>query len=116
MRKIAMALLSLLTVATAQAQTKSGKVNYKETIKLGNLADMLGEEMAQFAALLPKEQNFDKTLYFSPEAALYKMNEEEAKQQSMEHSEGGNTMKINFDNPDEQTYHDIKANKTIEQK
>lgn len=112
MRKIAIIALSLFTAAAAQAQTTSGKVSYKETIKLDIALD---GEMAQFAAMLPKEQAFNKTLYFSPDASLYQF-DKAPENQELDHTEGNATIKIKMDRPEEKTYTDIKGKKKIEQK
>ena len=112
MRKIAIAAFALVTAGSAQAQVTSGKVTYKETIKL-DIA--LEGDMAQFAAMLPKEQVFNKTLYFSPDASLYEFDKAPEKQE-LDHTEGNATIKIKMDRPDEKTYLDIKAKKKIEQK
>ena len=109
MRKIAIVVFSLFSALNVQAQTTSGKVTYKETIKL----DINFEgDMAQFAAMLPKEQVFNKTLYFTPEASLYQF-DKAPENQEVDHTEGNATIKIKMDRPDEKIYMDIKAKKKI---
>jgi GLPGLI family protein len=112
MKKIILTLFTFACVLPVFAQVTSGKVTYKETIKIG-LALEEHEEAAQFAAMLPKEQSFQKILTFTPEASLY---QPDAKPADKPADQNPMSVIINMAMPQEKTYHDIKAGKTISQK
>lgn len=99
----------------ASAQTASGTIAYTETIKLNlNLED---GPAAQFKDLIPKEQSFDKVLYFTPETSLYATNKKPAKAGEEVSSEAdGIRMAIKMAMPDEKIFTDIKGQKMVEQR
>ncbi len=104
------AVLSVL-VAGAQAQN-TGTVIYEELIKLDIELD---GDMAQFAAMLPKEQKGEKLLRFSSEASLYK-NKEMTEEEQANSNVNGMNVQIKVNRADEVIYKDLKEGKTYEQK
>ncbi len=112
MKKIIAALTTTCLLSFgAMAQATSGAIAYKETIKLDI---QLEGEMAAFAAMLPKEQSFDKVLYFSPEASVYKL---APKKEEKPAAPGGiRKITIGGNGSDEVVYRDVKAGKTVAQR
>jgi len=104
------AAISLLSIST-QAQN-SGTITYEEIIKLDIELD---GEMAQFAAMLPKEQKGEKQLYFSATESVYK-NKEKSEEEQANTNVNGMQVMIKMDRPDEVLYKDLQAGKTYEQK
>lgn len=109
--KLLLVLASFLAIST-QAQNTSGTITYEEVITLNIELD---EEMAQFAAMIPKEQRNEKLLYFSPQSSVYK-NKEKAAVNETNMSNNGMEFRIKMDSPDEVLYKDLLAGKTYEQK
>jgi len=116
MKQLIIALIALSTSCHVFAQNTSGKVTYKETVNLRNaMKDIkLEGEAAQFAEMLPKEQAFTKELYFTEAASLYRATEKKAGTQ--DYNQGGATIKINMDVPQDIVYRDLKEKKVIQQK
>lgn len=114
MKKLALAIATLMIAPMCMAQTNTGKVTYKETVDLAaamQQVEMEGPMAAQIADLLPKEQIIQKELYFSPEASLYAdAPKKEEKYKS------GNGINIDMFMPEEKTYTDLKAGQSLEQK
>ncbi|MCB0697558.1 MAG: GLPGLI family protein [Chitinophagaceae bacterium] len=104
-------LFTVLLAATAQAQ-QSGTITYEERIEL-NIE--LEGEMAQFAAMLPKERKHDKLLYFTKSASLYK-NGEQPKEDNASMNNNGMQINFNVTEPDNMLYKDLKEGTTTEQK
>lgn len=96
---------------TGIAQTTSGTITYKETVKLDI---QLEGEMAQFADMIPKEHSSVKILQFTPEASVYTA----APKKEEPANAGGGNMRIimNSSTPEEIVYRDIKESKTVSQK
>lgn len=109
MKKLIIALTTLFISFSASAQTTTGMVSYKETIKLDI---RLEGDMAQFADMLPKEQSFDKLLHFSPEASLYKA----APKKEAPTPGGIRRIMIDGNGSDEIVYRDLKENTMVSQK
>jgi GLPGLI family protein len=111
MKRLIIALAVTFTSFTGIAQTTSAKVTYKETIKLD--IELEGD-MAQFAAMLPKEQSFEKELHFTPEASVYKS----APKKDEAPSQGGMIRQIMIDGAggEEIVFRDLKENKMVSQK
>jgi GLPGLI family protein len=114
MKKTILTIIGTLAMMPVFAQTTTGKVSYKETIKLDINID---KEMEQFAAMLPKEQTFKKVLYFTPDASLYENDKAATQPQSdFSHAEGRAEVQIKIHRPEEKTYCDLKEKKKLEQK
>lgn len=95
------------------AQQTSGSIVYDQVIS----TDFEGHDLPEgIAAMMPKEQKFEKVLYFSPEAALYEnsANSEDSKKEEFQQD----NMHIHIERniPDEKTYTDIKGKRVVEQK
>lgn len=111
MKKTVITLAAALVSITSIGQNISGSINYKETVKLDI---QLEGDMAQFAAMLPKEQSFDKVLYFSPEASIYKT---APKKDEAPHAPGQiRRIVVNDNGSDAIVYRDLKENKVVSQK
>lgn len=105
---IAATCLSLVSFA----QNNSGTITYKETIKL----DIpLEGDMAQFAAMLPKEQSFNKILHYTPEASLF-VSDKKADEAAAKPGDNSIAAMITANMPEEKAYHDIKTNTTLTQR
>lgn len=110
MKKLILSAATLICFTATFAQTRSGTITYKETLKL----DLnLEGDMAQFAELIPKETNFNKVLYFTPEVSVY-----EADKKATEKVNTDNSIKmmITSSMPQEKTYRDLKTNATVTQR
>ncbi len=116
MKRIAIALIALFSVARCYGQHTSGKVVYKETVKISLALEGtdLGEQASQFADMLPKEQSFTKELYFTDAASIYRAVEKKPDEEK--YSQGGATIKINMDVPQDVIYRDLKNKKLVQQK
>lgn len=112
MKKLIIATIALCSSAFAHAQTNSGTVSYKETIKL-DLA--LEGDMAQFAEMLPKEHSFKKVMYFNPEASLYIVDKKATDNKAK--TEGNSiAAMISANVPEEKYYRDLKGNTSVVQR
>lgn len=112
MKNIILLIAASLFAGDIQAQNNSGTITYEEVVTLNIELD---GEMAQFAAMLPKEQRNEKLLYFSPEVSVYK-NKEKAAGNETSMSNNGMEFKMKMDVPDEVFFKALQTGKTYEQK
>jgi GLPGLI family protein len=112
---LVLACLTLRFIGYSQnpAENMSGKVTYKETVKIE--IKMEGES-AQYADMLPKERSSFKILYFSPEASLYLNEEKKNESEDINQGSGGMQIRMKIMQPNNKFYCDLKNNKQIEQK
>jgi GLPGLI family protein len=110
-------LIAAVTLACINGRTQtsspvtSGIITYEEKMKL---EIKLEGESSQFSEMLPKERTEKKTLWFSPDASLYKMAESSENEEIME-QEGG-TMVMRIVSDDDIIYRDLVSNTQIEQR
>jgi GLPGLI family protein len=110
-------LISAITLTCIAGQTQpsspgtSGTVIYEEKMKL---EIKLEGESSQYSEMLPKERTEKKTLWFSPEASLYKNAESSETEDVMEQEGGAVVMRIVSD--DDKIYRDLVSNTRIEQR
>ena len=116
MKKLIITAIAVFGSVVAFAQQTTGKVIYKETVNLrASLEDVKIEgDAAQFADLLPKEQSFKRELYFTSAASLYRPMEKDGKENT--YKEGGATININMNVPEEKTYRGMEDKKITQQK
>ncbi|MBK9270933.1 MAG: GLPGLI family protein [Saprospiraceae bacterium] len=79
-----------ITIPNFSQNIHSGKIIFKETIKLNF---DLGDDNPQMAKMMPASQSVDKVLYFTKDESLYK-NHENPKDLELKHEEGGGTFEI----------------------
>ncbi|MBC7885728.1 MAG: GLPGLI family protein [Saprospiraceae bacterium] len=79
-----------LSVISFGQQVLSGKIIYKETIKL-NID--IGEERPEISKMFPSSQSVDKVLIFNSNESLFK-NNEKPKDLDIQHEEDGGTFQI----------------------
>jgi GLPGLI family protein len=95
------------------AQQTSGVIVYDQVISI----DIEGHDLPEgIAAMMPKEQKFEKVLYFSPEATLYENSDKSEDAQKQEFKQDNMEIHIDRNIPDEKTYTDIKNKRVVEQK
>lgn len=95
-------LCSLITLCSALGSQipTSGKITFKETIKL-NLD--FGDENPELRKMIPSSQSADKVLYFNAGESLYK-NEEKPKDVDVKHEEDGNSFQLVIKVPESVVY------------
>jgi GLPGLI family protein len=116
MKKYITTAIAFCITAASFAQQTTGKAVYMETVKFGAaLQDIKIEgDAAKFADLLPKEQSFSRELYFTSAASLYKPMQKDASDNT--YKEGGATIRINMDVPEEKIYRGMEEKKLVQQK
>lgn len=102
-------LLGLLSPAL-QAQTTSGQITYRETIKLMIEIDGADEAMRN---MIPPSQSFEKQLIFTDQQAIYQDGANPAGDLEIKHEENGNDMQIVMKRPASTLYTDLVAGTTI---
>lgn len=110
MKKLILPIM-LCSILYTNAQEKSGTIIYEEVISLDI---KLEGDMAQFAAMLPKESKTKKELQYTPEASIYSVVKSDKGEQSM--NTNGMSVMIKADEPNEVTYTDLAAGKMYQQK
>lgn len=126
MQKTLLTLLTLMLFTLAYGQ-KSGKITYTEKvvfdIKLGS-SDEEGEEQSEadkkmqekFAAMMPKDQSFEKELLFTETASLYQDKKgAEHENVEMESDDGSIKIMILSDEVDNILYCDFDRDKMVHQ-
>ncbi|MCB9285144.1 MAG: GLPGLI family protein [Lewinellaceae bacterium] len=95
------------------AQNQEGRIVYKESIKL-NI--QLPEGQEEMAKNLPTSQSFDMMLRFDEKASLYANYESEpgAGDTEWTGSEGGATIKMIIQRPENQLYKDLQEKRKVE--
>lgn len=107
-------LLPALCLATPlMAQQTTGKVIYDQIVSTEFDENSLPEGIA---AMIPKEQKFEKVLYFSPEATLYENSNKDNSQGKQEYKENNMEIRIERNMPDEKIYTDLKKQSRTEQR
>lgn len=110
MKKLIFIIFSLALTIGVTAQ--SGKITYKETMKLNiKLDDAQG---GQLADMLPRENVSEKILLFTPTATFYEQKEKNEEQMVTENN--GIATSINIVQPDNKVYYDLKNQKKTEQR
>jgi GLPGLI family protein len=102
---------ALALVSAASAQT--GTIRYKDTRKIEIHLDGDASEMQ---SMLPKERTSSHILYYTPETSLYSNEKQLDDQDVNQEIEGGGTVMIKMQEPEDQIYSDFKNQKTIEQR
>jgi GLPGLI family protein len=97
----------------AVSPVTSGKVTYQEKVKLDI---KLEGDAAQFSESLPKEQTFDKVLYFNPDYSLYQTDDSKKSDEMMTQPQGQMTIRMVISGGNDKTFYDLKKGKKTEQK
>lgn len=100
MKFVTLLLLIISGSAIFSQQTNSGKIIYKETIKL-NID--IGDDRPEMAKMFPTSQSVDKVLYFNTNESLFK-NNEQPKDLDVKHEEEGSTFQIVMKMPESTIY------------
>ena len=100
MKFVTLLLLIILTGRLESQQTVSGKIIYKETIKL-NID--VGADRPEMAKMFPTSQSVDKVLYFNANESLFK-NNEQPKDLDVKHEEEGSNFQIVMKMPESTIY------------
>ena len=100
MKFVTLLLLIILTGRLESQQTVSGKIIYKETIKL-NID--VGADRPEMAKMFPTSQSVDKVLYFNTNESLFK-NNEQPKDLDIKHEEEGSNFQIVMKMPESTIY------------
>ena len=100
MKFVTLVLIITLVVRLESQQTVSGKIIYKETIKL-NID--IGDDRPEMAKMFPSSQSVDKVLYFNTNESLFK-NNEQPKDLDVKHEEEGSTFQIVMKMPESIIY------------
>jgi len=100
MKFVTLILLITLLGRLESQQTESGKIIYKETIKL-NID--IGDDRPEMAKMFPSSQSVDKVLYFNTNESLFK-NNEQPKDLDVKHEEEGSTFQIVMKMPESIIY------------
>ncbi|MFA6060188.1 MAG: GLPGLI family protein [Taibaiella sp.] len=104
---------ALFLAIPLSAQQTSGIIIYDQVISI----DIEGHDLPEgIAAMMPKEQKFEKVLYFSPEATLYENSDKGQDDQKQEFKQDNMQIHIERSIPDEKTYTDITNKRVVEQK
>jgi GLPGLI family protein len=117
MKRIILVLASLTLMVKGYSQNPndniSGKVTYKETMKI---EIKLEGDAAQYADMLPKERNAMYVLYFTPEVSMYLTDGSNNKPEDIHEESGGFTFKVKMMQPNNKIFIDLKNKKQIDQK
>jgi GLPGLI family protein len=113
MKTIYTSFLLILLSVTTYGQQFSGIILYEEKIKLQLKIE--GDAPPEMN-MLPKEQTNKKRLIFNADASLYVANGEQTPNEIDQQVDGGGTIRIKMDRPDEKSYCDIKKGLVIEQR
>lgn len=100
MKFVSLVFLFILTDVLIGQQMTSGKIIYKETIKL-NID--IGDDRPEMAKMFPTSQSVDKVLFFNGNEALFK-NNEQPKDLDVKHEEEGSTFQIVMKMPESTMY------------
>ncbi len=96
--------LLLLSASIFAQVTTSGKIKYKETIKMNLKVD----NDSPVAKMLPSSHNVEKILFFNTKEALY-TNKGIAKDETIENNEGGAQIKMVFKIPETAMYSNLEG-------
>jgi GLPGLI family protein len=102
------------TCFTSSKAQQSGTITYTETMKMDIRRE--GGEQDELSALIPKEQKYDRVLYFTSETSLYQNVKTKKKDEDRTYEEGNQRMMIRMDVPDEQFYLDLAGQTLLQQK
>jgi GLPGLI family protein len=105
----------LLAASLVQAQQTSGTIQYEQNVKLDIELD--GNNVPEgLAAMLPKNQKFQKVLYFTPAAVLFENATGKKNEASNDYMDNGVAVKIERHMPDDKIYTDLNGKTITEQK
>lgn len=107
MKKMIFAVVCMIGINLHAQVLTSGKIKYKETIKM----DIKLDKDSPVAKMLPSSQNLEKVLFFNTKEALY-TNKGIAKDQNIESNENNMQIKFTFKVP-ETAYYTQLENKTF---
>lgn len=112
MKRFTLCVLAVLPLF-AFAQSKEGRIIFKETIKL---EIQLSEGQEHMAAMMPTSQSFDMALLFNEQASLYQNHEAQTEEAPSEWTGGDEnaTVRMVIQRPENQVYQDLKAKKKVE--
>ncbi|MBK9108681.1 MAG: GLPGLI family protein [Saprospiraceae bacterium] len=109
--KIYFSLICLMFISIGNSQPMtSGKITYKETIKL-NID--IGDNNPEMAKMIPSSQSAEKVLYFTANESLYK-NEEKPKDVEVKHEEDGNDFQLVIKMPETIIYSNKKEDQYLQ--
>jgi GLPGLI family protein len=100
MKFLFVSLIQFYVLLTIAQPITSGKIVYKETIKL---SIDLGEGNEEMAKLIPNSQSHDKVLYFNTNETLYK-NYDKAQDLEINKEEDGNSFQLVMKVPESELY------------
>lgn len=103
----------IVFLSAAKAMPQSGTVVYKETMKLEIHLD---GDNAAMESMLPKERQSMKKLLFTPQLSLYLNSEATEDQEMNEQMEGGGSMVIKMEEPEERLYYNIRKQEVTDQR
>jgi len=103
----------IFILGAAQTENPSGQVVYEEVAKL---EIKLEGESSQFADMLPKERKSQNILYFTPEASLYQLYNQESGEESVTQEVDGAAVMVKMIQPDNKYYANLATKKSIEQR
>ena len=103
-------LLFLSFSAFSQFQ-KSGKIYFKESIKL-NI--QINEENKEMVKMIPTSQDSYKVLFYNSNESLFKNEEKKNEDLDIKHEEGGSQMRVVFKVPQTSIYQNISENSFIQ--
>jgi GLPGLI family protein len=108
--KSTLVLLFISFSAFSQFQ-KSGKIYFKESIKL-NI--QISEENKEMAKMMPTSQDSYKVLYYDSNESLFKVEEKKNEDLDIKHEEGGNQIRMVFKVPQTTIYQNLSENSFIQ--
>jgi len=96
----------------ALAQNTEGHIVFQESVKF---EIQLPEGQEEMAKMLPNSQSFDMILHFNEAASVYKnYDKAEDSQSEWTSNEGGNTIKMIIQRPENQFYKDLQEKRKVE--
>ncbi|MCP9763801.1 GLPGLI family protein [Lacihabitans soyangensis] len=103
--------LLLLSFSAYSQFQKSGKIYFKESIKL-NI--QISEENKEMAKMMPTSQDTYKVLFYNSNESLFKIEEKKNEDLDIKHEEGGNQMRMVFKVPQTTIYQNLSENNFVQ--
>lgn len=111
--KASILLAATLLTAPAFAQHTSGTIRFEEKLSF----ELKGEDLPEgMQAFLPKEQKFQKVLYFNADHSLYENNKEMKEEENNEYEQGGIKIRMEHNRPDEKIFVNFKNGEQLAQR
>jgi GLPGLI family protein len=103
--------LLLLSFSAFSQFQKSGKIYFKESIKL-NI--QISEENKEMAKMMPTSQDTYKVLFYNSNESLFKVEEKKNEDLDIKHEEGGSQMRMVFKVPQTTIYQNLSENSFVQ--